>query len=1064
MLKRYFRSLRGAAGRETRLNFIMTAVAVALLLVLSHEVLRGLEKQFHRSAESRLKSVLQAISDLNRTMGEDSAGRVGTIAENPALIKLAKRILADPGSADLRTELDQWILPIYRSRGFDGYALIRPDHTIVAASSPRYVNASDLTEPTLRTLRGAQELGFAISRPTVSTQPLMVQGIEQPAGMFYQLACARINADGLIVGFLCLRIDPYVKLFKILKAGRIGETGEAYVIDSSARILSPTRASERDAAPDRARRDVSEALWARVPGKRLAADSLVRGRIGDAPTELALQLLMDRGEEAVAAEGYDGNDGRKVIGAGRWLGDQDMGLVVELPVDEAYQSYFLVRTAIVSLSAIAIGLILALAVFQWRARRGVSENEERMRAFRENVPTGLAYKNPKGVGIMANHAYEQAIGVPQGAAVGCCDWDIIPNRHIAQISRDMHELVLASGTSQSQVHAISPRYGYERIFRVVKFPVPGPDDAGIIGVGTVVADITEQERTRQALEALTNTLEARVEERTLQLTAAREAAESAARAKAKFLANMSHEIRTPLNAIIGMSHLALKRERADKLDRYLERIGASAAHLLGIVNDILDFSKIEADKLTIDAREFDLSELLDRVTGLFWETAEAKGIMMSIFTSPAIPPRLVGDPLRVGQILINFLSNALKFTDRGEVCLRVRETLVRDSHIGLSFEVEDTGVGIAPEALPELFTPFQQLDGALNRRFEGTGLGLVISKKLAELMGGRVLARSQAGVGSIFSFEVSLEIGRADRAAGPGSGLSHAAMVPSDCRSIAGPAWQALHGRKVLLVEDNPINQEVAHDLLVLVGMDVHVAGDGQQALAALKEHAFDIVLMDIHMPGMDGIETTGAIRHDLGLYALPVLALTADAMSADRIRCIEGGMNDHISKPIDAEAMFRTIAAWLPPVAAPWGATRGLAGAGTTVAVTAQATPPASAVTQALKAIPGLDAASGIKLLFGREDLYINLARRVCAERADMATRIHEAIGAGDVRQAGLHAHGMKAILGMLGAAQLAQACAALERGLQDGRADAAALSTLGRDFPALIANMRSACAVGAV
>ncbi|MGT2489716.1 response regulator [Cupriavidus basilensis] len=260
----------------------------------------------------------------------------------------------------------------------------------------------------------------------------------------------------------------------------------------------------------------------------------------------------------------------------------------------------------------------------------------------------------------------------------------------------------------------------------------------------------------------------------------------------------------------------------------------------------------------------------------------------------------------------------MKFTDRGEVSLRIRETLVRDSHIGLCFEVEDTGVGIAPEQLPQLFTPFQQLDSAMNRRFEGTGLGLAICRKLAELMGGRVLARSQAGVGSTFSFEVSLEIAGADRAAGPDSGLRHADTAVSDGRSLAGPEWQALHGRTVLLVEDNPINQEVARGLLELVGMDVHVAGDGSRALAALKEHAFDIVLMDIHMPGMDGIETTGAIRHGLGLQALPVLALTADAMSADRIRCIEGGMNDHISKPIDPAAMFRTIAAWLPPVAKP--------------------------------------------------------------------------------------------------------------------------------------------------
>lgn len=1058
MIKRYFRSLRGAGRREVRLNLSMTAAAVILLLVLSHQVLQVLERQFHRSAESRLTSVLDAMSELNRMMGEDSAGRVRTIVENPGLIRLANRILAEPGHAELLTEFDQWILPIYRSRGFEGYSLIRPDHTILASSSPRYVSVSVLSGPAVWTLRRAQELGIAASRPIVSTLPFMTQGTEKPAGTLYQLVCARIDADGRTTGFLCLRTDPYVRLFKILQTGRTGETGDAYVIDPDARILSPSRSSERHAEPDPARQDVLGVQWARVPGKQPATAPPVPGERGDAPTKLGLRLVADRSEEATVVDGYDGHAGRKVIGAGRWLPGQDMGLVVEQQVDEAFQSYFLVRTAIVSLTAIAIGLILAMAAFQWRTRRGLSENEERWRAFRENVPTGLAYENLGGVVIMANRTYEQFIGVAQGTAVGCCDWENIPDSRIAKICRDMHELVLASGMPQSQVHTTSPHYGEERIFRLVKFPVRGPDDAGIVGVGTVVADITEQERTRQALELLTDTLEARVEERTLQLTAAREAAESAARIKAKFLANMSHEIRTPLNAIIGMSHLALNQERADKLDRYLSRIDASAGHLLEIVNAILDFSKIEAEKLTIDARGFHLAELLDRVTGLFWEAAEAKGISMAISTSPAIPPRLVGDPLRVGQILINFLSNALKFTDRGEVSLRIRETRVGEGQIALCFEVEDTGVGIAADKLPLLFTPFQQLDSAMNRRFEGTGLGLVISRKLAELMGGRVLARSQAGVGSTFSFEVSLGIAQAEHAAGTGPGLSHPAATPADRRSLAGAQWPALRGRTALLVEDNPINQEVARDLLELVGMEVSVAGDGPRALEALKAHAFDIVLMDIHMPGMDGIETTGAIRHDLGLRALPVLALTADAMSADRIRCIEGGMNDHISKPIDARAMFRTIAAWLPASAPPGGADSGFANPKTTMATATE-----SAVVRALRDIPGLDVAAGLKCLLDRDDLYVNVARRVCAERADVVTQIHDAIGDGDFDTASHHAHGMKAILGMLGAAGLAQACAALERGWQDGRTDDAALSRLGRDFPALISAMRSACAIGA-
>ena len=1078
MIKRYFRSLRGAGSREVRLNLIMTAAAVIVLLVLSHQVLQVLERQFHRSAESRLKSLLEAMSDLSGMMGEDSAGRVRTIAENPGLINLAKRILANPERADLLSEFDQWILPIYRSRGFEGYSLIRPDHTILASSSPRYVHTSDLTEPARGALRRALELGIASSRPIISTRPIVTEGTEEAAGKLYQLACARIDAAGQTAGFLCLRTDPYVRLFKILKAGRIGSTGEAYVIDPTARILSPSRFSGPGAAQDLPRQGAVGALWATVPARRPAAAPLVPGGAGAAPTKLAQRLLAERKDAVTVIDGADGDDGyagydgyagRKVIGAGRWLPGLDMGLIVEQQVDEAYQSYFLVRTAIVSLTAIAIGLILALAAFAWRTRRGLSENEERWSAFRENVPTGLAYRNQRGALIMANRAYEQVIGLAPGAAQGVSDWATIPDSPLARILHDMHERVLAGGAPQSQVHTIAQRGGEARIFRVVKFPVREPHEAGIAGVGTVVVEITEQERTRQALQSLTNTLEARVEERTLQLTAAREAAESAARIKAKFLANMSHEIRTPLNAIIGMSHLALNQRQdpdqdsAEKLDRYLGRIHACAAHLLEVVNDILDFSKIEAEKLTIDAREFYVAELLDRVAGLFWETAEAKGIKITISTSPAIPSRLVGDPLRVGQILINFLSNALKFTDHGEVTLRVGETQLRDGRIGLRFEVEDTGVGIAADKLPLLFTPFQQLDSAMNRRFEGTGLGLVISRKLAELMGGSICARSWAGVGSVFSFEVSLGIPAADGASEPGLGHANAPLARPDRQAgrygLAGPQWQALHGRTVLLVEDNPINQEVARDLLELAGMAVRVAGDGPSALAALKARDFDIVLMDIHMPGMDGVQTTRAIRDSLGLHALPVLALTADAMSADRIRCLEGGMNDHISKPIDAQEMFRTIQAWLPAMASPESADA-LANAPASAPAIEGAVQAMQAM-QAMRAIPGLDVGAGLKCLLDRDDLYLNLARRVCAERAGTVAQIQEALGGGDLDKAGFLAHGMKAILGMLGATALAQACSALEHGLRDGVTDAQALTLLGRDFPALIAAMHSACAM---
>ena len=1020
-------------------SLVLVLVTIALIVIAA----LGQSKIQHRHhAGESLQAVSSTINAALRTWLRGWESQIQAIATEPDMrLQVAALLRKQPTSNILEQSRElQHIREIVLT-----YAG-RLQNTGFFVISPEYINIGSMRDSNLAQINLIAEerpdllakafSGDMVLVPSIrSDVPIMgINGTKDFHASMFILAPIRTAADDKIIALLALRMDPALEFDRLTASGQVGESGETYFANDRGFMISSSRFESSLLAAGTLKPGEESILNVELkPPPVILPRDQSPGGIPPLPQLTRSATAIAQHLSGNDLEGYLDYRGVEVIGVWAWNAGLGFGVITEIDLSEAMRGFAGFRNIIFGVMGATVPLCLALAVLVLNISRRTNvqlqhaneqlehrvderteelqTRENRLWDLYENAP--IAYVSIDGDGHILKHnlALAELTGYPRQEFEDIT-WSAI-SQHSEREDECDNAARIAAGETCLDVRVAIRRKDGSTVFTSAS-SLPVFEGASLEEIRVSLLDVTEREQAVALLEE------------------AKKIAEEANQTKSDFLANMSHEIRTPMNAIIGMSYLALQTQLDTKQRNYIEKVNRSADELLGIVNDILDFSKIEAGKLSLERIDFRLEDVLDNLSNLLGLKAEEAGLNLIFDIAPDTPLALIGDPLRLGQILVNLGNNAVKFTEKGDVVVTIHPVELDDDQVCLQFDVTDTGIGMTREQQTHLFQPFSQADSSTTRTYGGTGLGLAICRKLTDMMGGQIWVNSTAGEGSVFSFTVSFGLGSAQ------------APSPGDREHHFADAISHLRGARILLVEDNELNRELAQELLQANGLLVSIATNGQEAIDIMQELSFDGILMDCQMPVLDGYGATRALRKDGRFADLPILAMTANAMAGDREKALAAGMNDHIPKPINVSKLFETMAKWIHPAA------------------TATAPEPQESNTAtaglSVPALEGVDIAASLDRLQGNKALYLKLLDKFSHHYRDFDDQLEASLAQEDQEHAVRLAHTVKGLAGNIGATALVTAAARAESELEHGNVDADTLDVLRREMARLLAQLATA------